>query len=124
VFLASTRALDYDISRASWIGDYLDPSSFLDIFRAGHANNRTGWANPEYDRILDEAALERDPEARAALYARADPLLTSEGPIIPIYFYVTLNCYDGSRFAGCEPNLLNLLQLKYVRRTGPEIAAR
>jgi oligopeptide transport system substrate-binding protein len=125
VFLASTRALDYDISRASWIGDYLDPSSFLDIFRAGHANNRTGWANPEYDRILDAAALERDPGARATLYARAEALLTDEGPIIPIYFYVTLNCYDGSRFRGCEPNLLNLLQLKYVRRAdaaGPEVA--
>ncbi|HWN80761.1 MAG TPA: peptide ABC transporter substrate-binding protein, partial [Candidatus Udaeobacter sp.] len=122
VFLASTRALDYDVSRASWIGDYLDPSSFLDIFRAGHANNRTGWANPEYDRILDAAANTRDPGERAALYAQAESLLTSDGPIIPLYFYVTLNCYDATRFQGCEPNLLNLLQLKYVRRAGPEVA--
>jgi oligopeptide transport system substrate-binding protein len=123
VFLASTRALDYDVSRASWIGDYLDPSTFLDIFRSGNTNNRTGWADAEYDRILDRAAAERDPAARAALYAEAEARLLNHGPIIPIYFYVTLNCYDDRKWQGCAPNLLNLLELKFVRRSDAAVAA-
>ena len=128
VFLASTRALEYDVSRASWIGDYLEPSTFLDIFRPGHANNRTGWEHAEYARILDLAAAELDPGRRQAHYAAAESILIREGPIIPIYFYVTLNCYDADRFGGCEPNLMNLLMLKHVHRKpaapAPPLASR
>ncbi len=116
VFLASTRALEYDVSRASWIGDYLEPSTFLDIFRPGHANNRTGWEHAEYARTLDSAAAELDPVLRQAHYAAAESILVREGPIIPIYFYVTLNCFDATRWGGCEPNLMNLLMLKHVHR--------
>ena len=31
VFLATTTSVDYWISRGSWIGDYLDPTTFLDV---------------------------------------------------------------------------------------------
>jgi len=34
-------SLDYDIRRASWVGDYKDPNTFLDRFLTGGGNNRT-----------------------------------------------------------------------------------
>ena len=116
VFLNTTRALEYDVSRASWIGDYLDPSTFLDLWVPDNPNNRTGWSHPEYTRLVRAAAAETDPSARLAILARAEAFLLDEAPILPIYFYVTLNCFDGTRWGGCEPNLLNMILLKHVYR--------
>ena len=41
VYLSRQNAMDYQISRAGWIGDYEDPNTFLDIMRTGRGNNRT-----------------------------------------------------------------------------------
>jgi oligopeptide transport system substrate-binding protein len=81
------RSGGYDILRSSEIADYEDPSAFLEIWRADSANNFTGWSNAEYDRLLFEAARTLDPAARNALYAKAEGILLSEAPIIPIYHY-------------------------------------
>jgi oligopeptide transport system substrate-binding protein len=116
VFLNSTRALEYDVSRGSWIGDYLDPSTFLDLWVPDNPNNRTGWSHPEYTRLVRAAGAETDPERRLAILAQAEAFLLDEAPILPIYFYVTLNCFDGTRWGGCEPNLLNMILLKHVYR--------
>jgi oligopeptide transport system substrate-binding protein len=116
VFLNSTRAGEYQVARGGWIGDYLDPTTFLDLWLPGNANNRTGWSDPAYTALIARAAAETDPAARAALLAAAESILLDATPIIPLYFLVTLNCYDETRFGGCAPNLLNMLLLKHVHR--------
>jgi oligopeptide transport system substrate-binding protein len=116
VFLNSTRAGEYQVSRGGWIGDYLDPTTFLELWLPGNANNRTGWSDPEFTDLVARAAAEPDPGRRAALLADAEAILLDATPIIPLYFLVTLNCFDESRFGGCEPNLLNMLFLKHVHR--------
>ena len=50
VYLASQNHLDYDVSGSMWIGDYNDPNTFLDLFRADNGNNRTGWKNARYEK--------------------------------------------------------------------------
>ncbi|MGE0192880.1 MAG: peptide ABC transporter substrate-binding protein [Planctomycetota bacterium] len=55
-YLADTLALDYEIARAAWIGDYLDPNSFLDMWVTNGGNNQTGWSNSHYDRLIRRAA--------------------------------------------------------------------
>ncbi|MET0793448.1 MAG: peptide ABC transporter substrate-binding protein [Polyangiaceae bacterium] len=55
-FLQSSRALDYDVARAAWVGDYEDPNTFLDLFITNGGNNQTGWGSPVYDRLLEAAA--------------------------------------------------------------------
>jgi len=65
-YLATTRALDYEISRAGWVGDYRDPNTFLDMWVTNGANNYTGFSSPIYDRLVQQAGdvtlLTRDPE--------------------------------------------------------------
>jgi len=51
----STRSMDYDISRYGWVGDYEDPNTFLDIWLTNGGNNRTGWGNVVYDRLIEAA---------------------------------------------------------------------
>jgi len=52
----SARALDYDLARAGWIGDYEDPNTFLDMWLTNGGNNQTGWGSVIYDRLLAAAA--------------------------------------------------------------------
>ncbi len=120
VFLNTTRALDYDVSRAGWIGDYLDASTFLNIFLPGDGNNRTGWDHPPYTRLIRAAMNETDTDRRRQLLYEAETILLEEAPIIPIYFYVALNGYDGGRWGGCEVNLLNIPFPKYIYEIGKD----
>jgi oligopeptide transport system substrate-binding protein len=68
VWATSMRSLNYDIARYAWIGDYLDPSTFLDIMASDSGNNQTGWKNAEYDRLLNAAKTTADPAQRYAYF--------------------------------------------------------
>ncbi len=85
----ATVALRYDVTRRSWIGDYLDPNSFLGILRTGDGNNRTGWSDPRYDALLDAAARELDAARRFRLLAQAEKIALDAAVFIPIYHYST-----------------------------------
>lgn len=87
VYLASQKSLDYQIARASWIGDYLDPNNFLECFVTNGGNNNSGWSNKAYDDLLAEAARTADQKRRFDLMQRAEGILLKEAPLIPIYYY-------------------------------------
>lgn len=88
-YLQDATSLHYDVARRSWIGDYLDPNSFLACFRSGDGNNRTGFADRHYDALLDQAAVELDPARRMEILAQAERYLLDQAPVIPIYLYRT-----------------------------------
>ena len=96
MYQASTLALDYDLARAGWIGDYLDPNTFLDMWITNGGNNQTGWSHALYDRLIAYAAdvekflpdagtvipqlreQERTQAAADALRAAEDPKVRAE----------------------------------------------
>ncbi|HVP28642.1 MAG TPA: peptide ABC transporter substrate-binding protein [Myxococcota bacterium] len=55
-YQASTLAGDYDLARAAWVGDYVDPNTFLDLWVTNGGNNQTGWGDPTYDALIRAAA--------------------------------------------------------------------
>lgn len=85
------RMMQYDVGRQAWIADYIDPNSFIDLFVSDNENNQTGWANAEYDRLVEEAEVEEDVEKRLQLMYQAEEILTDEMPLVPIYFYYSKN---------------------------------
>ena len=113
VYLRSMSSLDFDICRASWVGDYNDPNTFLNMFVTGDGNNRTGWGNPEYDGFIAAAAREADRNRRFEIFRQAERLLVSgEAPICPLYFYVGIQFYNADRLGGVQANLLDEHPLK------------
>jgi len=117
VYLNSMNSLDYDIARSSWVGDYPDPNTFLDMFVTGGGNNRTGWASEKYDSLIAKAAREADPAARFAILAEAERLLVmDDAPICPIYFYVGIQLYDAEKIGGIESNVLDEHPIKSMYR--------
>lgn len=117
VYLNSMSSLDYDMCRSSWVGDYNDPNTFMDMFVTGGGNNRTGWSNAKYDSLIQAAGREIDPQKRADIFREAETLLcTQELPIIPLYYYVGIQFYDANRLSGLDSNVLDEHPLKYVKR--------
>ena len=107
-WLASMRELTYQMCRSSWVGDYNDPNTFLEMFVAGSGNNRTGWTSTKYDALLKAAAAEPDPLKRNPLLQQAEQELIVEGAaIIPVYHYVGVQFYHGDRLGGVKANLID-----------------
>jgi len=104
--LEARRAGTYEIMRAVWIADFVDPASFLEIFRSDSGNNYTGWKNPDYDALLFAAVREPDPAARRALFQKAEALLLDSAPLIPIYHYTHVFLIQPS-VKGWHPTVLD-----------------
>lgn len=116
VYLVAQRQLDYDFSRSSWIGDYNDPNTFLDLFTSGNGNNRTGWKHPEYDRLLGESQRVTDPARRIGLLARAETLLLAEeAPVLPLWFEAGFTLHDPAKWTGIQGNLLDVHPIHAIR---------
>ena len=119
VYLNSLGSLDFGIARSSWVGDYPDPNTFLDLFLSGSGNNRTGWSCPSYDRMIEEAAAETDPVKRFAIMKGAEEFLVrDEVPIAPLFFYVGIQLYDPERIGGIEANVLDEHPLREIFSKG------
>jgi oligopeptide transport system substrate-binding protein len=109
VYYASMGELSYDICRSSWVGDYNDPNTFIEMFVTGGGNNRTGYASARFDALVDAAAREPDPKRRYAIFREAEQRLISEDAVIaPIYHYVGVQFYYRDRLGGLEANLIDV----------------
>jgi oligopeptide transport system substrate-binding protein len=113
MLLQARRTGDYQVLRSSWIADYADPASFLDLWTSDNGNNHTGWASSDYDHLLFEAARTADPAARSELFRRAEVLLLTEAPILPVYHYRHVFLIQPS-VKGWHPTLLDHHPYKYV----------
>jgi oligopeptide transport system substrate-binding protein len=119
VYLDSQRSLNYQVCRGSWIGDYVDPNTFLDMWLTGGGNNQTGWSNPEYDRLIAQAAATVDPQERLEVFQKAEAILMDEMPEIPIYFYTRV-CLQRPEVKGWYPTLLDNHNYKFVYLESPK----
>ncbi|MBF7096461.1 peptide ABC transporter substrate-binding protein [Alkalibacter mobilis] len=87
VKLDREKAGDYEISRAGWIGDYIDPLTFIDLWVTDGPYNDANFSNAEYDAFVNTARNSTDQAERMEAMRNAEELLMGEMPVIPIYFY-------------------------------------
>ncbi len=114
VYLDSVDQMDFDIARRGWIGDYVDPNNFLDLFISSGGNNSTGYADGIYDDlVLRKATKASSRELRYQIFHRAETMLMQAMPIIPIYTYTSKHLINPS-VKGLPSNLMDSLNLKYV----------
>ena len=114
VYLDSVTQMNFQIARRGWIGDYVDPNNFLDLYLTGGGNNNTGFSDARYDdMILHQAPQAATREERFDIFYQAETLLMEQMPIIPIYTYTSKHLIHPS-VNGLPPNLMDSLNLKYV----------
>ncbi len=86
-FLKATDNKEIDLFHMRWQADYIDPQNFLSLLLTSSSpENRTGYANKEYDAMCAAADSERDAAKRMALYAKAERFVVDDAPWVPLYF--------------------------------------
>jgi oligopeptide transport system substrate-binding protein len=86
VYLRTQDAGEYEASLSRWAGDYLDPTTFVDMWTSGSVQNKTGWADPAYDALVARAHGLADPAARTAALVDAERRALDGAPIVPLVF--------------------------------------
>lgn len=86
-YIDSRNSGNFDVVRASWVGDYNEASTFLSLLTSQHSGNLARFKNADYDRLLDEAGNQTHAQALNNDYNRAEQILMEEAPIAPIYQY-------------------------------------
>ena len=86
-YIDSRNTGNFDVIRASWVGDYNEPSTFLSLLTSTHSGNISRFNDPAYDKIIHQATLETTAKARNTDYNMAEKILMEKAPIAPIYQY-------------------------------------
>ncbi|KPD02412.1 peptide ABC transporter substrate-binding protein [Moellerella wisconsensis] len=86
-YIDSRNSGNFDVIRASWVGDYNEPSTFLSLLTSKHNGNIPQFRHDEYDQLIESASKETDPKVRNDDYNQAEALIAEYAPIAPIYQY-------------------------------------
>jgi oligopeptide transport system substrate-binding protein len=105
---------DTQVFRSSWVGDFNDAYSFAQLLQSGFGINLTGYANPKYDALLDEAVRQADPARRRAVLEEAERLMLADHPLLPVYFYVNKHLVK-PYVGGWTDNVMNVQYSKDLR---------
>ncbi len=103
-------AREVEMFRASWIGDYNDAQSFLQVLQSGFGINLPRYQSEAYDQALARAQSAA-PGDRAALLAAAERQLLEDVPLIPLFFYVSKHLVS-ERVSGWTNNVMNVTYSK------------
>lgn len=85
-FFGMRSRLDYKgiAAGAGWSGDYMDPYTYLGLFATAGGDNGTGWYDPAFGKMLDDANREPDQAKRYQMLSKAEEYLLDNAPVIPL----------------------------------------
>ncbi len=104
---------DYHISRGGWIGDYMDPMTFIDLWWSDSSFNDVNYNNPEYDELVYTAKGTADQKVRFEAMRKAEKMLMEDMPVVPVYFY-TQPYVQKPYVTGVYKPLVNYPKLTYA----------
>ncbi len=107
VLMSNTREGEVtQVFRSSWIGDYNDAHTFLNIMQSDNPSNMPRFKNEVFDQRMQDAARQTDLQKRRLYLEEAERVLLSEHPVIPLYFFVSKHLVS-SRVQGWGDNVLD-----------------
>ncbi|CAN93606.1 MULTISPECIES: ABC transporter substrate-binding protein [Sorangium] len=87
VMLKNVRDGHYQVVRFGWIGEYNHPATWLGTLLSYSPQNRTGWADQEFDDLMRAAAATADPKESIRAFRKAEKRALDRMPKLPLYFY-------------------------------------
>jgi oligopeptide transport system substrate-binding protein len=104
---------NFQVARGGWLGDYPDPSTFLDLFLSDNELNRSQWGSASYDELVREAGRTVDPASRRRLLSAAERQLVQQLPAIPVFHFSSVSLVS-PRVGGYVDNPLDMHLLRYI----------
>lgn len=113
-FFTINRKEEFTISTLSWIGDFADPLTFLEMWTRNSNLNDSGYNNPEYDNIIDGSSTLEKVERYREL-SKAEKILLDNMIVIPINHSPGINIINLEYIEEWYPNSLDIHPFKYLR---------
>jgi len=107
------QARDFQVGRGGWLGDYPDPTTFLDLLVTGNDLNISSWSSDTFDRLIAEAARTEDAGSRMRLLAQAERIVLEEAPVLPLFHFGSLTLLK-PYVVGYEDNAMDVHLLRYI----------
>lgn len=86
IYYESIQTGDYEVGAMGWSADYLNPMSFLPLFKTGDSTNNAFYSNSAYDDLVNQVMMETDAAAAAELTLQADEIVSNDYVCIPLYY--------------------------------------
>jgi oligopeptide transport system substrate-binding protein len=109
---------DVEMFRSSWVGDYNDAYTFLQVLKSDFGVNLPHYSSPKYDSLLLRAQEQQDPIARSALLEEAEREMLADHPLLPLYFYVNKHLVK-PQVLGWYDNVMNVVYSKDLALSAP-----
>ncbi|MBS1598304.1 MAG: ABC transporter substrate-binding protein [Bacteroidetes bacterium] len=111
---AKSQALFF---RGSWIADYPDAENYLSVFYSKNPAppNYTRYDNPAFDKLYELSLVENNDSLRKKLYQQMDQMVINDAPVVPLWYDEVIHLVNPA-ISGFEPNGLNLLELRRVKK--------
>jgi len=107
------KASDYTVGFSTWIGDFADPYTFLQMWRRDSNLNDARYDDEDYETLMEKSMLEEG-ETRWATLADAEKLLLERGSVLPISYSPAINIVDIGELGGWFPNALDIHPFKHL----------
>jgi peptide/nickel transport system substrate-binding protein/oligopeptide transport system substrate-binding protein len=114
VYLEEVKKTDFTIGSATWIGDYADPLTFLQMWTTDSNLNDARFSNDQFDSLIDRSIGEEGRERYETL-GDSEGVLLQRAVVLPISHTPAFNLIDLDSVEGWFPNVLNIHPLKYLR---------
>ncbi|MDR1902747.1 MAG: peptide ABC transporter substrate-binding protein [Treponema sp.] len=112
-YFQSLKRSDYVVGSTTWIGDFADPYTFLQMWRRNSNLNDARFDDQDYENLLEES-MTAEGEKRMEILGKAEKLLLDRGAVLPISFSPALNVISISEIDGWYPNVLDIHPFKYI----------
>jgi oligopeptide transport system substrate-binding protein len=86
--MSRLQAGNFALCADGWGPDYLDPSTFLELFESTNGNNYGQYSNPKYDELIAKARIEKDKAKRMGYFYEAEKILMEDMVVAPDYYRV------------------------------------
>ncbi|MFW6212041.1 MAG: ABC transporter substrate-binding protein, partial [Spirochaetota bacterium] len=104
---------DFMVSTISWIGDFADPLTFLDMWTTASNLNNSRFQNSEYDALVRDASGLTGDE-RYQMLSEAERMLLEDGVVLPVSHSPSVNLISLDLVTGWYANPLDIHPFKYL----------
>lgn len=112
-YFQSLKRSDYVVGSSTWIGDFADPYTFLQMWRRDSNLNDARYDDQTFEDLI-ERSMALEGEERWKLLSEAESELLQGGTVIPISYTPALNIIDMNEIDGWFPNALDIHPFKYL----------
>jgi oligopeptide transport system substrate-binding protein len=119
-YFKSLKQSDYALATLTWIGDFADPLTFLQMWISDSNLNDSGYQNEEYDNLITQS-MDMKGNERYETLGQAEAVLLENAVVLPISHTPAINLIDLERIDGWFPNPLDIHPFKYLKYAEPSL---